>query len=1250
MNAGSVVMMLNGVVVPASVTLDDPNNGSVTFDPTFDLGEGSNAVSVTAQDNAGNSASSDSGFVVDSVTPVINLSSPLPGSAFASLAVPLDATALDERSGVVPGSITVLLNTVDITSSVTRAEGGLNSFGFPNQITLTATLSASPGTNTLHIFATDAAGNLAAATSVFEAQGAPPPPPPAEGETLVLTKVKGDGQEGLVDEVLKDSLVVQATVNGVPVEQFRLLFQVIEGDGQIVGSFEGKNWGTDGGGMAGISFIPTLGANRIRVTAAQSDANASVEFSVTGKNPTVELLPTPVPVIENVEVGHYGLPGGALSLPRIFRAKDHTGAPRKNVVVRPGIVNASGQALSDFSHIGFFVPEYALTDDDGKAEFAFRISDGAQFPQTIFLRGFLPRYKDENDKPIESAVASGDILHPQSTPSTVTFTPPQAQVALTNTLMPQDLGMLIESGNFIMRMCVTSGEGSLLPGTGDFRPIDFAPNGDIRVADSQLTGQNSSVTIKYRKGPKNTPAIIALYAISSPGNFLHSYVVAPTEVAIVRRGFQKNADGTLARDSQGEPIAISGTPYEQILQPRDYIPHAPFFDPDGGIQTGAPEFEIFLEARLPIGTPQASASIKSVALDGGPAPVPPGVLLPLQLTLDLTNAEPGPEGRFLIRRSDPTLCVAPFSLGGSVPTGTETPAGQKLLHCPNETLLEGKLVTPMEFQAEKKKTVPPLIVLIGIDGMGQDIYSTAKFRIENDLLKDALGTVRATEIQNVQSVYPSVTYTAVGSILDGKTPRETGARTELFLRDSPLTLPYLQAFLDVKAKPTTRRHFALAAGANPRTLDSFNCIMAALANQVAASSTLKRGGFMNVTSEHDKGSWAVFTANYFPPIGEGLIGGGGEGGQIGTTGEYHRISKELLNMDLFTLYAYLSFAMAREESKAEALDQNTFDLARERAKGKSQRHFYVWFSGYDHFAHDAAGNDTVLTEYLGNNLVQGAGVITAFDNKLREYVTFAIFSDHGTTRLSKDPANVIDFKTEMVPLLTSQGYKVFSDPDFLKDRVTGSIDELHLVVTYHDIMAEVFVRDFPAGWGVQPSFSSVLGIADIFLRANAGKIGTGFAGKLDMILVRDSTGPDGFNAPYQVYETSKTLSNPVANPPTSLDAWAARNPRPEYVDNWVDHLKAASFIRSGDVMLIPKWHADVASRVQFFRESEHGHGGLSKREMQVPLVIGYAGTAKAMREITLGKADKRKAALQAANKLNMASFDTFILDMLDMKK
>ena len=151
-NAASVVMTLNSVVVPATVALQDANNGSVTFAPSFDLGEGQNSFSVNASDNAGNSGTEvSSTFAVDLTPPNITITHPVDGGTETSSPVPLDVSITDSGSTISIGSVAVFLNTVDVTSTLTIAPG--------NPTTISGTLSTVEGVNGLRVDASDVAGN-----------------------------------------------------------------------------------------------------------------------------------------------------------------------------------------------------------------------------------------------------------------------------------------------------------------------------------------------------------------------------------------------------------------------------------------------------------------------------------------------------------------------------------------------------------------------------------------------------------------------------------------------------------------------------------------------------------------------------------------------------------------------------------------------------------------------------------------------------------------------------------------------------------------------------------------------------------------------------------------------------------------------------------------------------------------------------------------------------------------------------------
>lgn len=165
LDAGSVVLTLDGDPVDADVSLSTPSEGTASY--AADLAQGTHTFAVGVRDLAGNVATVASAtFVVDSIRPVVQIASPSSETPPTSTQVPFSATVRDDGgSGVEPALVQVFLNDVDVSSGLDRASLG------DGAVSVTGTLFAQAGANEVRVAAVDAAGNPAEASAGFTVGG-----------------------------------------------------------------------------------------------------------------------------------------------------------------------------------------------------------------------------------------------------------------------------------------------------------------------------------------------------------------------------------------------------------------------------------------------------------------------------------------------------------------------------------------------------------------------------------------------------------------------------------------------------------------------------------------------------------------------------------------------------------------------------------------------------------------------------------------------------------------------------------------------------------------------------------------------------------------------------------------------------------------------------------------------------------------------------------------------------------------------
>lgn len=181
----SVVVKLDGSAVSAGeVTHSAVTNGySFTYTPASPMGDGSHTVTVDASDNDGNAAAQKSTtFIVDTVAPSLNVTSPTDGLITNNASLTVTGTTNDATSS--PVTVTIQLNSQDQGAVTVESSGS-----FSKAITL------ANGANVIVVTSTDQAGkstsvtiNVTLDTSIPQIVSATITPNPVDaGETMVIS-------------------------------------------------------------------------------------------------------------------------------------------------------------------------------------------------------------------------------------------------------------------------------------------------------------------------------------------------------------------------------------------------------------------------------------------------------------------------------------------------------------------------------------------------------------------------------------------------------------------------------------------------------------------------------------------------------------------------------------------------------------------------------------------------------------------------------------------------------------------------------------------------------------------------------------------------------------------------------------------------------------------------------------------------------------------------------------------------------
>ena len=153
-NVASVVVKLDGSPVSAEEVTNSPvsNGYSFTYTPAQALGDGEHTVTISASDNDSNTAEEKSTtFKVDTIPPVLNVTSPAEGLVTSTAAVVVTGQTNDATSS--PVTITITLNDVDQGAVTVESSGA-----FSKSVTLRE------GSNVIVVTATDSAGKTSSVT------------------------------------------------------------------------------------------------------------------------------------------------------------------------------------------------------------------------------------------------------------------------------------------------------------------------------------------------------------------------------------------------------------------------------------------------------------------------------------------------------------------------------------------------------------------------------------------------------------------------------------------------------------------------------------------------------------------------------------------------------------------------------------------------------------------------------------------------------------------------------------------------------------------------------------------------------------------------------------------------------------------------------------------------------------------------------------------------------------------------------
>lgn len=558
---------VNGTLYPLSALNSSYDPVTATLTATLSIGpntfpDGQARIVVTVADNAGNVGQGRSpSFTKDTVPPQISILRPADGSTVSGPNVAFEIAWTDETTSVSFSQARIFLD----GSRNPILEGASTSTGVSTNLELDS------GSHILQVTVFDAAGNQASESSSFTVRTTTGP------IQTELRFISSESISGLAGTCTPDLIVQLVNASsGEPVSGLPINFV---GDSSTTVLHRAKDFTliTDSEGKAAVRcLLPNL-PGTLSITATMGRTVRGVMTGTLNDVAGEFLPPTPISfqlasVAPTLDVrfrgliSEFGTPqtaefaGSAIPVIIEGRLKMTDGQPVPGKQVRLDAITAQGIGLN-IQSLGIPYPRIAITDQEGKVEFAFELSDTAVPGSSFFLRLRAPEFSTDSKEALVSIPLEVRVKG-AADPRPVQIVSGQGQASLPSLRVPNELvvrslpfGEIPTEGGGIgafsiiiefplVTFTILDGTGSIVveqQGDGTFKSgqhgivvqqtTEQGPDGERITSVVIQPSFVGLASIRYLKGNRNTSELITVGA----GGIVvaDTFVVPPPRIHLV---------------------------------------------------------------------------------------------------------------------------------------------------------------------------------------------------------------------------------------------------------------------------------------------------------------------------------------------------------------------------------------------------------------------------------------------------------------------------------------------------------------------------------------------------------------------------------------------------------------------------------------------------------------------------------------------------------------------------------------------